>query len=263
MRITRIGGPTALIEWEGWRILTDPTFDPPGRTYSFALGTSSRKTTGPAIAFDDLGRIDAVLVSHHHHADNLDDAGRASLERAAVVVTTVAGAKAIEHRDARGLTAGTSTRLTSPGLPSITVAATPCRHGAPLTRPVVGPVIGFALTLEGRPRPGVWVTGDTVLYGGLRRAAAGLEPDVAIVHIGAVKFPLTGPLSYTMDAAAAVELIGLASPGAVVPVHVEGWSHFSEQEEAAARVFAAAPESVRDRIHWLPLGEPADFAVDR
>ena len=82
MRITRIGGPTALIEWEGWRILTDPTFDPPGRTYAFAPGDSSRKTTGPAIELDDIGPIDAVLLSHHHHADNLDDAGRAGLERA-------------------------------------------------------------------------------------------------------------------------------------------------------------------------------------
>ena len=57
---------------------------------------------------------------------------------------------------------------------------------------------------------------------------------MALVHIGAVKFPITGPLAYTMDAAAAVELIELVSPGVVVPVHVEGWSHFSEQEEAAA-----------------------------
>ena len=111
----------------------------------------------------------------------------------------------------------------------------------PLTRPIVGPATGFALTLEGAGRPGLWVTGDTVLYGGLRRAAAGLEPDVAIVHIGAVKFPLTGPLAYTMDAAAAVELIELASPGIVVPVHVEGWSHFSEQEEAAAAGVRPAP----------------------
>ncbi|WP_457100843.1 hypothetical protein [Microbacterium sp. P5_E9] len=41
-----------------------------------------------------------------------------------------------------------------------------------------------------------------------------------------------------MDAAAAVELIELASATLVVPVPVEGWSHFSEQE-SAARVFAA------------------------
>ena len=30
VRITLIGGPTALIEVEGFRLLTDPTFDAPG-----------------------------------------------------------------------------------------------------------------------------------------------------------------------------------------------------------------------------------------
>ena len=30
LRITLIGGPTALIEIDGFRLLTDPTFDPPG-----------------------------------------------------------------------------------------------------------------------------------------------------------------------------------------------------------------------------------------
>ena len=50
VRITHIGGPTVLIEVAGWRLLTDPTFDPPGRSYRFGWGTSSRKLTGPAIA---------------------------------------------------------------------------------------------------------------------------------------------------------------------------------------------------------------------
>ena len=146
----------------------------------------------------------------------------------------------------------------------MTVAATAGRHGAPVTRPLVGPVIGFALTLEGQLAPGA--VGDR-RHRALRRPAPRgrpeLEPEVALVHIGAVKFPLTGPLAYTMDAAAAVELIELASPGVVVPVHVEGWSHFSEQEEAAARVFEAAPASVRDRIRWLPLGEAESRSADR
>ena len=39
IRLTHIGGPTVLIEAEGWRILTDPTFDPPGRTYKFGWGS--------------------------------------------------------------------------------------------------------------------------------------------------------------------------------------------------------------------------------
>ncbi|WP_433920744.1 hypothetical protein OIE50_50480 [Streptomyces canus] len=48
VRITHIGGPTTLIQIGGWRLLTDATFDPPGRTYPFGWGTSSRKLTGPA-----------------------------------------------------------------------------------------------------------------------------------------------------------------------------------------------------------------------
>ena len=32
IRLTHIGGPPVLIEAKGWRILTDPTFDPPGKT---------------------------------------------------------------------------------------------------------------------------------------------------------------------------------------------------------------------------------------
>jgi L-ascorbate metabolism protein UlaG (beta-lactamase superfamily) len=91
-RLTHIGGPTTLLEIDGWRILTDPTFDDPGRTYRFGWGTSSRKTTGPAIASAELGPIDAVLLTHDHHADNLDDAGRALLPTVPIVVTTTTGA---------------------------------------------------------------------------------------------------------------------------------------------------------------------------
>ena len=82
VRLTHIGGPTVLIEVGGWRLLTDPTFDPPGRRYFFGWGTVSRKLAGPAIAAADLPPIDAVLLSHDHHGDNLDAAGRALLPSA-------------------------------------------------------------------------------------------------------------------------------------------------------------------------------------
>jgi L-ascorbate metabolism protein UlaG (beta-lactamase superfamily) len=88
VRITHLGGPTALDRGGRWRLLTDPTFDPPGRRYSFGWGSSSRKLTRPAIAAADLGPIDAVLVSHDHHGDNLDSAGRALLPAAGAVLTT-------------------------------------------------------------------------------------------------------------------------------------------------------------------------------
>jgi L-ascorbate metabolism protein UlaG (beta-lactamase superfamily) len=46
----------------------------------------SRKLAGPAIAATDLPPIDAVLLSHDHHRDNLDPAGRALLPSAGVIV---------------------------------------------------------------------------------------------------------------------------------------------------------------------------------
>ena len=91
IRVTHIGGPTVVIEAQGWRILTDPTFDPPGKTYKFGWGSKSTKLSGPALAPDDVGPVDAVLVSHDHHGDNLDDAGRVLLAAAPTVITTKAG----------------------------------------------------------------------------------------------------------------------------------------------------------------------------
>ena len=134
VRITHIGGPTVLIEVEGWRILSDPTFDAPGRRYGFGWGTSSRKLAGPAISVADLGPIDVVLVSTTTTRDNLDDAGRALLPSAGVVVTTTAGAGRLGGT-ARGLDPWATTMLDAPGMPSIEVTATPCRHGPPLSRP--------------------------------------------------------------------------------------------------------------------------------
>jgi len=91
VNITRIGGPTALLEVGGFRLLTDPTFDSPGE-YRLPHVTL-RKTSGPAVSAEDLGAIDAVLLSHDQHADNLDRSGRAFLAKAGRVLTTLAGAK--------------------------------------------------------------------------------------------------------------------------------------------------------------------------
>ncbi len=221
--ITHVGGPTTLIEVEGWRLLTDPTFDAPGRRYAFGWGTSSRKLTGPALPVEDVGPIDAVLLSHDHHADNLDDAGRALLPTAGVVVTTVPGAGRLGGA-ARGLAPWASTRLTAPGKPPIEVAATPCRHGPPLSRPVAGAVIGFALRWDGQRDGVLWVSGDTVPYGGVRDVAQRLNVGVALLHLGAVRFPVTGPVHYSLTAREAVEVCSAVRPRTVIPVHYEGWS---------------------------------------
>jgi L-ascorbate metabolism protein UlaG (beta-lactamase superfamily) len=258
LRITHIGGPTVLLELDGWRLLTDPTFDAPGRMYAFGWGSSSRKLVGPAIPASELPPIDAVLLTHDHHGDNLDDAGRALLPSADVVVTTRSGARRL-GRSTRGLEPWETTRLEAPGRLAIDVVATPCRHGPPLSHPFAGDVIGFALRW-GRQADGVlWNSGDTVLYDGVRQVASRLTVDTALLHLGGVRFPITGPIRYSMTARAAIELCGLLKPRTAIPIHYEGWKHFQEDREAIEREFARAPDDVRRRIHWLPVGVPVEL----
>ena len=260
IRITHIGGPTTLIEFGGWRLLTDPTFDPPGGRYTFGWGSSSRKTTGPAVDPGTLGRVDAVLLSHDHHGDNLDVRGRELLPAGGTVLTTVSGARRLGG-NARGLAPWTATRLESEGRPAIDVTATPCRHGPPLSNPIVGDVVGFALRWEGQENGLLWVTGDSVLYSGTRRVAERFDVGTMVLHLGGVRFPVTGPLRYSMTAANGARLSRLAGARTVIPVHYEGWGHFQQGREAMEREFAAAPDDVARRVHWLPIGEPTDITV--
>ena len=126
VRLTHIGGPTLLVEAHGWRILSDPTFDPPGRRYGFGWGTSSVKITGPAIPAKEVGPLDLVLLSHVHHADNLDDTGRALLPGARSVVDDTVGRQSAgsgQHPGARALGNDNAQRSRAGG---------PDHHGDPL-----------------------------------------------------------------------------------------------------------------------------------
>jgi L-ascorbate metabolism protein UlaG (beta-lactamase superfamily) len=260
VRLTHIGGPTVLIEVGGWRLLTDPTFDPAGGDYSFGWGTGSTKLAAPAIAAAEIGRIDAVLLSHDQHDDNLDAAGRALLPSAETVITTVPGAKRLGG-NAQALAPWQTTRLEAEGRPPIEVTATPCRHGPPLSGPIVGDVTGFALAWDGQEHGALWISGDTVLYDGVREVAERLRVGTALLHLGGVRFPISGPLRYTMTAAEAVELCGLLRPHTAIPIHYEGWKHFRQGRAAVESEFGAAPEDFRRSLRWLGIGDATEVEV--
>lgn len=260
IRVTHIGGPTALIEVGGWRLLTDPTFDAPGRRYTFGWGSSSHKAAGPALSVADVGRIDAVLLSHDHHADNLDDTGRSLLPSAGVVLTTVAGANRLGG-NARGLAPWTSTQLEAQGRTTIDVTATPCRHGPPASRLITGDVIGFALRWDGQQHGVLWISGDTVLFDGVRQVAERLDIGTTLLHLGGVRFGVTGPVRYTMTARDGVELLRLLQPTTTIPIHYEGWTHFRQSRAVIEDEFAAAPSEVRNSLRWAPIGTAIEVAA--
>jgi L-ascorbate metabolism protein UlaG (beta-lactamase superfamily) len=198
-----------------------------------------------------------VLLSHDQHGDNLDAAGRGALDGVGAIVTTPAGARRI-GRDAVGLEPFRSTPLEHPERPTLTVTGTPCRHGPPFFYLLSGPTTGFALEWEGQAGGVLWISGDTVLYDGVREVPERLEVETAVLHLGAVRFPVTGPLRYSMTGAEAVELCRLLRPRTVIPVHYEGWKHFHQGRADVERAFEGA-EIVEPT--WLAPGRATEIAA--
>jgi L-ascorbate metabolism protein UlaG (beta-lactamase superfamily) len=253
VRATYIGGPTALIEFAGLRFLTDPTFDPSGSEYTTPVYTL-RKTQGPAIDASAIGRIDAVLLSHDHHFDNFDRSGRALASRAGKTITTSAGAERLDG-NAVGLKPWETTTLSAPDGRTVRVTATPARHGpADGDR---GPVIGFILQLEGSAHPTVYFSGDTVWYEGVEAIAKRFDIDVAFLNLGAARVKEVGPQHLTLSAAESVAATRAFPHAAIVPLHFEGWTHFSEGRAMTEAELSNA--NLVDRVHWLERGVATDL----
>ncbi len=69
LRVTWIGHSSFLIQVAGLNVLTDPVWSDRASPVAFA---GPKRLVPPAIAFDDLPRIDVTLLSHDHY-DHLDD----------------------------------------------------------------------------------------------------------------------------------------------------------------------------------------------
>lgn len=160
---------------------------------------------------------------------------------------------------ARGLEPWQTTRLQAQGRPALEITATPCRHGPAHVRFLIGDAIGFALRWDGQEHGALWISGDTVLYDGVRQVAGRVRVDTALLHLGAVRFPVTGPVRYTMTARDAVELCELIRPRTVVPIHYEGWTHFKRGRAEIERELAHAPDELRRSVSWLPIGATVDL----
>jgi len=254
-QLTYVGGPTVLLDLGGLRLITDPTFDPPGSTFR-APTYELRKTQGPALPPAAIGPVDVVLLSHDHHFDNLDGAGRDFLARAGRVLTTEAGAARLGG-NAQALGQWQTVELSAPDGRVLRVTGTPARHGPPGGDR--GPVIGFVLAWSDAPESAIYVSGDTVWYEAVAAVAQRLPIRLAILFLGAARIAAVGPAQLTMTATEAVEAARAFGDAIVVPVHFEGWTHFSESAADVTRAFSDA--GLERRLRWLEPGRPARLAI--
>jgi hypothetical protein len=62
----------------------------------------------------------------------------------------------------------------------------------------------------------------------------------------------------TMSASDLPALTKALDPHTLVPVHVEGWKHFTESRAAAEQILAPTPTV--NRVRWLEPGVATTFA---
>jgi L-ascorbate metabolism protein UlaG (beta-lactamase superfamily) len=248
LSVRYIGGPTALVELDGVRILIDPTFDPPGE---YPVGNRTlTKTAGPALTAEQVGPVDVVLLSHDQHPDNLDRGGREYVDTAKLALSTVSAEQRLGGA-VQALPNWVRTTFDRPEGGTLLVTGVPALHGPPGSESVVGEVTGFVLSGEGLPT--VYVSGDNASLDLVREIAGRVGPvDVALLFAGGAQTPLIENAFLTLPSADAAEAAKILGASYVIPLHFEHWAHFSQGADALIAAFDAA--GIADRLRLLTPG---------
>lgn len=251
-KITHIGTATAILEIDGINFLTDPFFSPAGTTWDMGGGNVLKNTEDPAMKLEDLPHIEAILLSHEDHPDNLDELGR-QLLNGRRVFTTSDGAKNLSPRpDVVGIKPWDTVEMTV-GEKKFQITATPCQHLPG------GECIGFVITTDtfglssdGRPNA-IYFSGDTVYIEELREIGNRFHVAAAIMNVGAAFAAMPdGPLQITMCGKQAARLFNEIKADKLVPMHYDSWGHFTQHGNDLADDFKN--EAVYDKVAWLSPG---------
>ena len=272
LTVTHITTATAILNIDGINFLTDPFFgSTEGTEYDTtpvwermdlkALGFDSIpppphliNRRGPALQLNELPPIDAVLLSHEDHLDNLDPEGRKLLD-GRKVFTTMDGASNLRPRPWVVGLRPWETVTSNIGGKVFRITGTPCKHFP------VGEVTGFILETDsfGVDASGktnaIYFSGDTVYIDELREIGKRWHVTAALLNLGKASFSFpSGPLQITMDGKQAVQLTRDIGADIMIPIHFESWAHFTEDREDLAKVFAQ--EEFMDQVCWTTPGVP-------
>jgi L-ascorbate metabolism protein UlaG (beta-lactamase superfamily) len=217
MTLSLIRHATIVVEMDGTRVLVDPMLDDVGARPAIA-GTPEQRPNPlvplPPNADELLSRLDAVIVTHLH-ADHLDEAAVARLDKQLPLLCQPADADTLADRGFEDVRPVES----SVALGGMAVHRTGGRHGHGELADKLGPVSGFVL--EGPRR--VYVAGDTVWCDDVAQSLARYEPHVTVVNAGGARFLEGEPI--TMDAADVIATARAHPDGELVAVHMEAINH--------------------------------------
>ncbi|CAG7560651.1 unnamed protein product [Fusarium equiseti] len=258
VKISHIGTATVVLGVAGVKFLTDPFFSPAVTKWDLGFAVVGNSDT-PAIAIHDLPVIDAILLSHEDHADNLDEPGR-TLLNGRRVFTCMDGARKLHPRPGvQGLQPWEKVSVDISGK-RFQITGTPCVHLPG------GEVTGFILTTpelgesNGLPNA-IYFSGDTVYVKKLTQMRHKFQISVAILSIGAttVQLPGSEPLKVTMCGKEASQLFREIGADILVPMHCESWGHFLKKGNKLREAFKE--EGIADKVQWLEPGALTVFDI--
>jgi L-ascorbate metabolism protein UlaG (beta-lactamase superfamily) len=227
--VVHVGHSTHLVVWRGARILTDPWF------YDPAFGALSHGV-GPAVLPEDLGPLDAILISHDH-ADHADLRALDRMDkRAAVLVATkylAERVRALGFAEVDVL-APWRERSVGSGERRVAVTAVPGLHDVY--------EIGFVI---GRPSQNVYFAGDSRLHPALAEIAERFAPAVSILPVDGTR--LHGDPLWVMTPEDAVTAARTLGSRLVMPSHAD--AVFSDP--IASGLFATTVAGARGKFHDL------------
>ncbi len=256
MGVTFIGHSSFLIQIAGRNILVDPVF-----ATRLVLLRRARK---PGIRIQDLPPIDAVLLTHAH-MDHLNLPSLRRIVKHARKLTGVApqvivpggvrdlvdrlgfrSVTELEWWQSAPLDADTPEQR-------ITVTMTPCKHwGARMFNDTHRLYGGYVLQGGGHS---IYHSGDTAYFNGFREIGQRLQPQVALLPIGAY-YPDSYRGVHTSPEEALQGFLDLGTATTMIAMHFGTFPLGREpMDEPPERLMAAAKEAgIADRVLVLPEG---------
>ena len=219
MRVTWIGHSTALVQTHGLNILTDPIWSERASPFSFIGPVRVR---APGVRFDDLPKIDLVLVSHNHY-DHMDlPTLRRLWERdRPLIVTSLGNDTVIANAGAEAVTRDWGGRV--PVRPGVEVIVERNHHWGSRWFTDRNRALWSAFTVV-TPSGNVFFCGDTGWGDGawVREAARNGPFRLAIIPIGAYE-PRDFMRSHHINPEEAVAIFEALNPARALGVH---WGTF-------------------------------------
>ncbi|KAG5807569.1 hypothetical protein H9Q74_007741 [Fusarium xylarioides] len=286
-----IGTATTIIEWEGFRLLTDPNLLHAGDHVHLGPGVTAERQTNPAVDLHELPSLDAILLSHYHE-DHFDRLVEDSLNRDFLIVTTPHAHRCLTSKNEPfrnvepldffdHLELKNEDSKAGEPLPVTKVTGMPGKHVPPgplaAVNDLLGAVpptngwmleLGYRKVEKGKLQTGyrIYISGDTLLVDELKEIPKWLREeriDLMLIHLGGTTIP--GPsaplIMVTLDAKQGVELMKMMDPDITIPIHFDDYDIFlSPRKDFETAVKEAGMENL---VVILDRGDRYGFTVTK